>query len=300
MASSEESVSFVAGLGASLGIVHVLTGPDHLSAIATLTNGSNSRLQSFLLGVKWGCGHSIGIAVMFMILAIIPDFDISHFEHSGNILVGVMMILLGFFGVFRARKKYLASTEQSEPQVRTEADNIVLLHTQSQNELDYIEMSSTVDSCLPDFSMDERILSTMEAVVETDSTPRKGGIKIFEALTCCAISYSFLSRSWELFLAIFVGIFHGIAGAGGVLAVIPAISMKGDSAKAGAYLTMFFLTSIVSMGALACAWGAMAARLGSTALLELRIAVAAALLSVAIGVLWEVLLALNLLQAVFH
>ena len=53
----------------ALGIVHVLTGPDHLSALATLcgTNilnnndnnssskvGKSSRFENFLLGIKWG------------------------------------------------------------------------------------------------------------------------------------------------------------------------------------------------------------------------------------------------------
>ena len=57
--------------GIALGIVHVLTGPDHLSALATLcgTNilnnnnnskvGKSSRFEHFLLGIKWGIGHSV-------------------------------------------------------------------------------------------------------------------------------------------------------------------------------------------------------------------------------------------------
>ena len=45
-------------LGVAMGIIHVLAGPDHLSALATLSVGSSWR--AILLGVRWGVGHSLG------------------------------------------------------------------------------------------------------------------------------------------------------------------------------------------------------------------------------------------------
>jgi hypothetical protein len=40
------------------GCVHVLTGPDHLSAISMLASGgSASRWRAAWLGVRWGLGH---------------------------------------------------------------------------------------------------------------------------------------------------------------------------------------------------------------------------------------------------
>ena len=57
--------------GILMGIIHVLTGPDHLSAIATLSGTNierNTRRSSFMLGVKWGLGHSFGLLLVGGIL----------------------------------------------------------------------------------------------------------------------------------------------------------------------------------------------------------------------------------------
>jgi hypothetical protein len=49
-------------LGVLMGILHVLAGPDHLCALATLSVGSSWR--AVLLGVRWGIGHSTGKALI--------------------------------------------------------------------------------------------------------------------------------------------------------------------------------------------------------------------------------------------
>jgi uncharacterized membrane protein YfcA len=100
--------------------------------------------------------------------------------------------------------------------------------------------------------------------------------------------------------ALLVGLFHGVAGAGGVLAVLPALAMRGEPGKAAAYLSSFFLVSVAAMGVVAAAWGELTARAGSTARLEWGLATGASALSVAVGVLWEVLIGLDLLDSVFH
>lgn len=51
-------VAAIAG-GVAMGALHVVTGADHLSAVATLACG-NSRTRAFWLGVRWGGGHSVG------------------------------------------------------------------------------------------------------------------------------------------------------------------------------------------------------------------------------------------------
>ena len=42
-------------LGGTLGLIHVLTGPDHISAIVTLSVGGSYK--AFWLGMRWGVGH---------------------------------------------------------------------------------------------------------------------------------------------------------------------------------------------------------------------------------------------------
>jgi hypothetical protein len=68
----------------AMGIVHVLTGPDHLSAIATLS-ANVGNFQSFWYGVRWGIGHSIGLVVVGSIFIILSNHnDDDHHNHHGD------------------------------------------------------------------------------------------------------------------------------------------------------------------------------------------------------------------------
>ncbi|KAM3567186.1 hypothetical protein VYU27_010663, partial [Nannochloropsis oceanica] len=49
--------------GCVMGIVHVLSGPDHLSALAALT-ATVPPYKAFFAGVQWGMGHSTGLILM--------------------------------------------------------------------------------------------------------------------------------------------------------------------------------------------------------------------------------------------
>ncbi|CAI5705172.1 unnamed protein product [Peronospora effusa] len=90
--------------GMLFGLIHVLTGPDHLSALATLSAGSSWR--SFALGIRWGCGHSIGLIVMAIIfIALDGKLDFSVLNIVTDVLVGVFMIALGIYGVHEGVKK---------------------------------------------------------------------------------------------------------------------------------------------------------------------------------------------------
>jgi len=45
--------------GLLLGVVHVLTGPDYLAALAAIT-ATQPVCKSVCFGIKWGIGHTIG------------------------------------------------------------------------------------------------------------------------------------------------------------------------------------------------------------------------------------------------
>jgi ABC-type nickel/cobalt efflux system permease component RcnA len=86
------------------GCVHVLSGADHLSALATLSVGS--RFKAFSLGIRWGLGHSSGLILVGGILLGLGDkINAEKVEHYCNWVVGVFMIALGVWGVFKARKR---------------------------------------------------------------------------------------------------------------------------------------------------------------------------------------------------
>jgi hypothetical protein len=95
----------------ALGIFHVLTGPDHLSALATLS-ANVGNCQAFYLGVRWGLGHSTGlllVGVVLIFLTLGNDDDPVEVPHGVTkffeSLVGVFMIGLGVYGIRRALEK---------------------------------------------------------------------------------------------------------------------------------------------------------------------------------------------------
>ena len=55
------------GNGIAFGIIHVLSGPDHLGALVTLSANVGS-FKAFTIGVGWGIGHTAGLLVVATIL----------------------------------------------------------------------------------------------------------------------------------------------------------------------------------------------------------------------------------------
>ena len=94
--------------GAGLGVVHVLTGPDHLSALCTLASGGSYK--AFIYGVRWGLGHSTGLLIVAAIL-LIGDSSGGFVmkdstEHFFEACVGGFMIALGVYGCGHAYREY--------------------------------------------------------------------------------------------------------------------------------------------------------------------------------------------------
>jgi ABC-type nickel/cobalt efflux system permease component RcnA len=91
--------------GFSLGLLHVLAGPDHLSALAALAVGTSYK--AFVLGVRWGLGHSTGLIVVAVVFITLKgDLDLRELGRYCDSLVGLFMICLGFFGILTALRTY--------------------------------------------------------------------------------------------------------------------------------------------------------------------------------------------------
>jgi ABC-type nickel/cobalt efflux system permease component RcnA len=93
-------IAALAGLVA--GLIHVWSGPDHLAAIAPLA--VRGRKRAWVPGVRWGMGHSAGVAVIGLLTLwlreLIPKDLVSYW---GERLVGVMLVGIG---VWALRKAY--------------------------------------------------------------------------------------------------------------------------------------------------------------------------------------------------
>jgi ABC-type nickel/cobalt efflux system permease component RcnA len=86
---------FIAGLG------HVLSGPDHLAALAPFSVDRPRR--ALRVGVQWAIGHSCGVALIalgsMLLREIIPVHFISSYSERA---VGILLIAIGLWGLRKA------------------------------------------------------------------------------------------------------------------------------------------------------------------------------------------------------
>jgi len=271
------------GVGLGFGIVHVLTGPDHMSALATIC-ANVSPGKAFLLGIQWGIGHSIGLVLVAVILlaAMAPvdededaDDEIDVPENISNVLecfVGIFMILLGLFGCWAAFRK------KSKQQYGKEAEDDIFMEN---NETALDEHAAKPAKSITPFSIiydDEE-----EQIVPPGDSPA-----------------SFSTRT---FITICIGIVHGVAGPGGVLGVLPAVSLHNWS-LAMIYLMSFCVSSTFTMGTFAALYGVCSTRLGySISMLGKNgvfyVELFSAFLSILVGILWLILISLGILDDIF-
>ena len=89
-------------LGLVLGIQHALE-PDHVIAVSTIVSKTKQLKMSFKIGLSWGIGHTVTLLVFsLMIIGLklnIPDIVVDSLE----MLVGIMIIFLGFKTLFNLK-----------------------------------------------------------------------------------------------------------------------------------------------------------------------------------------------------
>jgi len=94
--------------GIAAGLLHVLSGPDHLAAIAPLAVKRPNR--AWLTGVRWGFGHASGVCFVgllsLLLRGLIPVDGISEWSDR---LVGALLIGMS---IWAFRKAYEVHTHE--------------------------------------------------------------------------------------------------------------------------------------------------------------------------------------------
>lgn len=94
----------LAGLAA--GALHVVSGPDHLAAVAPLAVAEKRR--GWFTGTLWGVGHTVGVwaasLFAFGLRRLLPLESLSLWAERG---VGIVLVLLGLWGLRRALSQKL-------------------------------------------------------------------------------------------------------------------------------------------------------------------------------------------------
>jgi hypothetical protein len=88
--------------GLLLGAWHVVSGPDHLAAIAPLA--TSARRSPWRAGLSWGLGHASGVWLVGLLLlafgALLPLEGLGVWSER---IVGVMIVGVGVWGLWRVR-----------------------------------------------------------------------------------------------------------------------------------------------------------------------------------------------------
>ena len=294
-----------------------MAGPDHLSALATLCASESAR-TSFLLGLQWGVGHSIGLLVIGGIfIAIttqndehdaieIPESVTSVFEN----LVGIFMICLGIFGIYRAwmKRKLLSSAtintnenDNDDEENASPATEELLVHVQGAASLSMVDAGAATLSQPEDVQHRDQVDEEQEGDgVMVDASPSQRVAPTINSESEVASSSQCGRRCRRHFcstgtaLSLIAGLVHGLAGPGGVLGVLPAVQIR-NPLLGSMYLITFCLFSTLTMGCFAACYGRLfAKRIGW----EFRIECASACLSLVVGILWLILVGTGKMEEV--
>jgi len=90
--------------GAVAGVFHVLSGPDHLAAVAPLALAD--RRRAWIAGWTWGFGHASGVVVVAVLAVLLRDLlpPVDRISAWGERLVGGALVALGLWALARAAR----------------------------------------------------------------------------------------------------------------------------------------------------------------------------------------------------
>ena len=89
--------------GLVAGAVHVVTGPDHLAALAPIA--TESPRDGARLGFRWGLGHACSVALLGAVgIGFRSAFDIEAISLWAEVSVGFLLIAIGGWAFMRATR----------------------------------------------------------------------------------------------------------------------------------------------------------------------------------------------------
>jgi ABC-type nickel/cobalt efflux system permease component RcnA len=244
--------TIIAGLAA--GAVHVLAGPDHLAAVAPLAaNGSGRPWRS---GLFWGLGHAGGVLLVgFLAILLREVLPIERLSDWSERLVGVVLIWIGVWGVWRARRQGVHSHEHTHDGTRH-----AHLHVHERERLARTESAE---------GLNEPGSDATGHAAGTDHP--HGGAHVHARTSGVALS---------------IGVLHGLAGSAHFLGVLPALALP-TRVAAATYVGCFGLGTVAAMTGFAALIGRMAVRSAERGTRVYRTVLGSlGMLAIVVGIAW--------------
>lgn len=167
-------------IGLGLGLRHA-TDPDHIAAVSTLVHRERHLGRAARIAALWGAGHTMTFLTLGLAIVLagvrLPD----AFEHSIEIILGVMLIALGAWTLLR--------TPPSAPGARATGARPVLIG------IVHGLGGSAGIALLAATTLGSRATAAAYLVVVALGT--MVGMVILTVLMCQSLSWA-LERSWKL------------------------------------------------------------------------------------------------------
>ncbi len=202
----------LAGLVA--GTVHVLSGPDHLTAVAPLV--VSSRRPGWRSGALWGAGHTTGVWIVGALsLAFREVLPIERLSAWSERLVGVVLVVIGIWALRRALTGRLHTHR----------------HQHGASEHEHFHVHKPAAAASHPAPAPEHELSPAPAQRAHEPAHRQRAHEHTHA-------------------ALGVGLLHGLAGSSHLLGVLPALALPTTGAAAW-YLGAYGAGTILAMASFA-------------------------------------------------
>lgn len=255
-------------IGALAGLMHVLSGPDHLIAVAPFA--MKRPWVGLRIGVHWGLGHACGVMFVGAIGVLLRSFiNVEVLSRFAEGIIGFVLIGVGIWAILQTRNvlshrhSHLSAPihEETVTSQKSLKEKLALHFTRRKLvKLNHINQQRSLVLTAPN----RELHAHPHAHSKNDSTP-------LHSSKLHVVRGSFL-----------VGILHGAAGTGHLLGVIPTLSLP--PILGAFYLCSFGIAAVAAMGLFGLMMGVLGNRLAPVILR--RFMFGSGTLAIVLGLIW--------------
>jgi ABC-type nickel/cobalt efflux system permease component RcnA len=266
-------LTFLTGFIAS--VAHVATGPDHLAAVTPLA--IDSRKKSWVVGLSWGLGHTIGMLLIGLLFILFKEYlPIEAISKHSETVIGILLIGIGSWALLRI---YIRHKHGNKPHAHFHTTPYLYTHIHKHTHnikpaFDLIRNDS------PGHTHNHLHVYNQELNHKHEKQHDHGhGHEHTHTL----------KLKQNVFTALGIGIVHGFAGFSHLFALLPSLALPTVWASV-IYISAFALGTIMTMVIFAFLLGLVAFQsvVKDKQVFLKRFTITGACLAIAIGLLWIV------------